>query len=85
MDKKIEILKYWFSGLNDESTLSTDLPQFRKWFGKAEETDQEIRDRFLSELLECFYQWQESQAGTGDDTGSVAVGAEVPADSAPPF
>ena len=46
---------------------------------------QEIRDRFLGELLECFYQWQGSQGGAGNAAGSVAVGAEAPSDSAPPF
>ncbi len=46
MDKQNDIIEFWFSGLNDESQLHTDLPQFRKWFGKAEETDREIRERF---------------------------------------
>ncbi len=46
---------------------------------------QEIRDRFLSELLECFYQWQESQTGAGGDAGSGIAGVENQSDSAPPF
>jgi len=68
MDKKTEILEYWFSGLNDQSTLSTDMPQFRKWFGKAEKTDQEIRDRFQGDwelaLGGKYSDWESTPQGT---------------------
>ena len=45
-DRIEEILSYWFQGLNDDSEFRMDSPQFRRWFGKDEATDQEIRKRF---------------------------------------
>ena len=67
MDKKTEILEYWFSGLNDKRTLGTDMPQFRKWFGKADATDQEIRDRFQGD-------WELAMSGEYTDWERTAKG-----------
>jgi DNA-binding cell septation regulator SpoVG len=46
---------------------------------------QEIRDRFLSELLESYYQWQQAE---GSAEGAIESGMneeENHADSEPPF
>jgi uncharacterized protein (DUF924 family) len=45
------ILEYWFSDLDDNTPLETDSPLFRRWFGKDDATDQEIRERFEPDYL----------------------------------
>lgn len=47
---------------------------------------QEIRDRFLSDLLECFYRWYESQTGAESDAGKgLSDGENQTNSAAPPF
>jgi uncharacterized protein (DUF924 family) len=47
MNDRIDtILSYWFDGLNDDSELHMNSPQFQRWFGKDEAADREIRERF---------------------------------------
>jgi len=40
------VLAYWFGGWVDETPLDLQAPLFRRWFGKDEGTDREIRQRF---------------------------------------
>ena len=46
---------------------------------------QEVRDRFLSELLESFYLWQSSQPELGGDPGDLVSDLGQQVDPAPPF
>jgi uncharacterized protein (DUF924 family) len=53
-DRARSILEYWFSSLDDTSTLDrTTEPfatSFSRWYGKRREIDEEIRSRFESDL-----------------------------------
>lgn len=51
MESMEAILSYWFSDLDDGAKLETASAMFRLWFGKDEETDQEIRERFEEDVL----------------------------------
>ena len=51
MEKMEKILEYWFADLDDRSLLKTDSALFRKWFGKDESTDREIREQFEQDYL----------------------------------
>ena len=46
MTRAETILDYWFSGLNDQTTIDLDSPTAKRWFSGDEETDREIRERF---------------------------------------
>lgn len=48
-------------------------------------SSQEIRDRFLSELLESFYQWQSSQPAIDGEPANAVPDLGNQADPGPPF
>lgn len=55
----------------------------RRFWNQVKFTNEEIRERFLGELLESYYRWRKNEAEHGD-------GATVPSDGArddggPPF
>jgi uncharacterized protein (DUF924 family) len=68
MERIDQILEYWFSNLDENTRLKTDSPLFRRWFGKDEATDREIRERFEQDFLRAvpgeFDNWEGSPRGS---------------------
>ena len=62
-----EILKFWFSGLNDQQLLDKKDPRVKRWFVKDARFDEEIRRCFESDLVNAgrgeYKEWEESAAG----------------------
>jgi len=67
MENKRQILAYWFSDLDDDTSLNMDLPLFRRWFGKDDSTDREIRERFepvyLRAVRDEYNEWEDTPLG----------------------
>lgn len=49
MDKKDEILLYWFGNIDKNQT--SDLAKQKMWFTKSENTDQEIKKNFAEDVI----------------------------------
>jgi uncharacterized protein (DUF924 family) len=66
-DKIDAILNYWFEGVNDEITIDKKALPFKKWFLKNQKVDEEIRERFESDLTKAadgeYKVWEESAKG----------------------
>ncbi|MEW6443167.1 MAG: DUF924 family protein [bacterium] len=62
------ILDYWFEGLSEKSPLEADSAVARRWFGKDESTDREIRERFEEHLERAvrgeYRHWANSSDGS---------------------
>ena len=72
MREKIkEILNYWFEDLDDSIPMEISSPQFRKWFGKDDATDRQIRERFEEDYLQAVR--GDYSAWEGDARGCLAL------------
>ena len=62
-----KILEYWFEGVVDETPIDKRELPFRKWFAKDRKIDDEIRQRFESDLLQArqgqYKDWEDSIQG----------------------
>ena len=67
MTDSASILNFWFEGVTDETPINKGVMPFRKWFSKNEKFDQEIRERFGSDLSAAregkYRSWENSAGG----------------------
>ncbi|MBP9854022.1 MAG: DUF924 domain-containing protein [Candidatus Omnitrophica bacterium] len=67
MERVAAILDFWFDGITEETILTDALPVKTKWFSKSEAVDQEIRDKFNSDLIKArkgkYSSWMDSSVG----------------------
>jgi uncharacterized protein (DUF924 family) len=61
------ILDYWFGGIDDKTVLGPDSEIVQRWFKGNEQTDEEIRQLFSSDLIKArkgkYEQWQDTAEG----------------------
>ena len=50
MNKTVEILSFWYEGLDDTKPLDKNSPAGQKWFKKAIKFDHPIQERFEDDL-----------------------------------
>ena len=67
MTDPVSILNFWLEGVTDATLINKGAMPFRKWFSKNEEFDQEIRERFGSDLAAAregqYRSWKNSAQG----------------------
>jgi len=67
MNKKEEVLEFWFEGITDQSTFNMKKNPFKKWFKKDVKFDEKIRSQFEVDYLKAkngeYMDWMYSQEG----------------------
>ena len=71
MDRIYDILQFWFEGVDDATPIEKNKRPFSKWFKGGQALDQEIRERFESDLDSAFI--GEYQAWEGSAKGALAL------------
>ena len=68
MERVAAILDFWFEGITEETQLMDDLPVKKRWFGKDDSVDEEIKKKFGSDLTKArkgkYTSWMETSVGS---------------------